>query len=172
MQQLSTAAARPSVEMHGRAPDISAQATASTPQTWAFQNSITGAPISVTCMRECDRSHDPEMSTPTNPSDIYCRGQLPDSSLIIPVDSNTGVPEDSRILSAWITVEPFARDINRRLPHAVVEITDEHYISPLDPDLLAVLIDGLDRRLAALRRVHAQLCDVRAEYVTRTGDAA
>lgn len=62
---------------------------------------------------------------------------------------------------------PFAASMAGRLPHAQVEIVEDHYIEDLDPDALGVLIATLSERLTALRRTHTDLVRIRAEYIER-----
>lgn len=150
---------------------VSATATApSTPtdqRTRTFTSSVTGQPVTFTCMQGCTLNHRGDTDTPTHPVDVYCWSDDNDSETSLPVDPNTGTPENFQILSSRITVEPFSANIARRLPHAVVEILDEHYIAPLDPDALASLIGLLASRVDALRLTHAELVRTRAEYVAR-----
>ncbi|MET7944162.1 hypothetical protein [Streptomyces sp. NPDC005302] len=43
-------------------------------------------------------------------------------------------PEEYQVLSAVIKVEPASPQIAERLPFAVVELVDDHFIEDLDPD--------------------------------------
>jgi predicted GIY-YIG superfamily endonuclease len=149
--------------------DERATATAPSPptdqRTWTFTNRVTGEPVTVTCMPGCAISHEGDIETPTNPVDIFC-WTAADGDVTLPIDTN-GKPEDYGILTTRIEVEPFSPDIARRLPHAVVEVIDEHYIAGLDPDGLMSVIGMLARRLEAMLQTHAELVRIRAEYTER-----
>ncbi|MFC8433721.1 DUF6907 domain-containing protein [Streptomyces sp. NPDC057253] len=148
-----------------------AQRTPTTPSPWSFTSSETGQSLKVTCLPGCTINHDNDRETPTHPVDVFCWTQGNRDAVTLPVDT-TGTPEDFRILTAFIEVQPFAAELARRLPFAVVEVLDEHYISPLDPDGLETVINTLAGRLDNLRRVHAELVQRRAEYVDRTAVTA
>ncbi|MFF9324009.1 DUF6907 domain-containing protein [Streptomyces sp. NPDC014776] len=143
--------------------DVARIMAAITPRrTWTFTNRETGQATTVTCLPGCVLDHSRDIATPTHASDVYCRTEGDDSAATVPIDFNTGTPEAAQILTVWIESDPFSTDIARRLPHAVVEIIDEHYIAPLDPDALAELIALLTQRVAALRMAHLQLVGTRA----------
>lgn len=162
MSNSATTATAPSTPDEQRAPH-----RAEDPRTWAFTSSETGQPLKVTCLPGCTISHDSDRETPTHPADVFCWTQSDRDAVTLPVDT-TGTPEDFRVLAAFIEIQPFAAELARRLPFAVVEVLDEHYISPLDPDGLETVINTLAGRLDNLRRVHAELVQRRAEYVART----
>lgn len=150
---------------------LTSEATPSAPRTWTFTHHFSGQPVTVTCMLGCDGSHENDIATPTNPVDISC-WSTDDVGGDLPVDANTGTSQAYDILKSRIAVDPFSDSICERLPHAVVEILDEHYIAPLDPDALAGVIDLLAERVEALRKTHAQLVRTRAEYIGRSGVTA
>ncbi|MFK0151163.1 DUF6907 domain-containing protein [Streptomyces sp. NPDC090493] len=146
-------------------------APAEAPRTWQYTNRFSGERGSVTCMTGCRFDHADD-DTPTAPEDIYCWSEPNRSDASVPVDPDKGRPENFSVLSGYIAVTPFGSQIAERLPHAVVEILDQHYVTPLDPDALASFIDLLASRVDGLRAVHAELVRTRAEYVGRSGVTA
>ncbi|KUN91900.1 DUF6907 domain-containing protein [Streptomyces caeruleatus] len=151
MSNSATAAAAPST------PE-----SANTPRTWSFTNKETGQLCTVTCMPGCTIDHDRDAETPAYPVDVYCWTGSGDD-VTLPID-NTGTPEEFRVLSTRIEVHPFAGTLAHRMPFAVVEVIDEHWIGGLDPDALATVINTLAGRLDAMRRTHAELVRARADY--------
>jgi hypothetical protein len=139
---------------------------ADTRRTWTFTHSVTGQPIAVTCMPECTIDHGSDTATPTHPDDVYCWTDREDANVTLPID-RTGTPEDYAVLNSRVEMHPFAGDFARRLPFAVVEVIDEHFISGLDPDALGTVINVLAGRLDSLRRTHASLVRIRAEHLAR-----
>ncbi|MEU1497310.1 hypothetical protein [Streptomyces sp. NPDC005732] len=105
------------------------------------------------------------MASPTFPEDVWCWFWA--EGLTLPVNEN-GTPEEYRVLSTVIKVEPSSPKIAERLPFAVVELVDDHFIDGLDPDGLETVIRTLSDRLDQMRATHRQLVDVRAEYMRRT----
>ncbi|WP_406457052.1 hypothetical protein OH768_24785 [Streptomyces sp. NBC_01622] len=136
------------------------------PRSFTYTHYFTGEQATYTCTPWCYGGHTSDMASPTNPVDIVCWSP-DDIGGNLPVDANTGTSQTYDILKSRIAVEPFSDSICERLPHAVVEILDEHYIAPLDPDALAGVIDLLAERVEALRKTHAQLVRTRAEYIAR-----
>lgn len=139
--------------------------TADIPRTWTFTNAVTGSPVTVTCMQGCTLGHTQDIATPTYPVDIYCLTDT-DGDATLPIDPNTGTVENLTVLTARIEVDPFSQVVAHRLPHAVVEIIEENYIA-VDPDGLMSVINTLAGRLDAMRRTHAELVRIRAEYLGR-----
>lgn len=134
------------------------------PRTWTFINRRTGEPVTYTCMTGCALDHSHEVGRAVFPEDIWCWfwGQ----DLTLPVNEN-GSPEEFRVLSTVVKVEPWAPTIAHRLPFAVVELVDDHFVEGLDPDGLETLINTLAGRLDQMRDAHRQLVEVRAEYMGR-----
>src|SRR2546430_15828324 len=87
-------------------------------------------------------------------------------AVTLPVNTN-GRPEEFTVLSTVIKVEPWSPTIAQRLPYAVVELVDDHFIEGLDPDGLETVIRTLSERLDQMRETHARLVAVRAEYMGR-----
>ncbi|MEU1008164.1 hypothetical protein [Streptomyces sp. NPDC005890] len=152
---------RLAIEYGGASSPISAE-----PRTWTFTHSQTGETVPVTCMPGCTINHQHDVDSPSHPVDIFCWTN-PVATATLPLDTN-GTPEDYAVLSTRIEVDPFATDMARRLPFAIVEFIDEHYISGLDPDGLAAVIRTVSNQLAAMRQAHAELIRIRAEYIRRS----
>lgn len=134
------------------------------PRTWTFINRRTGQPQTITCMPGCTIDHTSDIETPTYPEDVWC-WTLPEP-LTLPVNTN-GHPEEFRVLDTVIKVEPWSEKIAERLPYAVVELVDDHFIEGLDPDGYETLINTLQDRLDQMRATHARLVAIRAEYMGR-----
>jgi hypothetical protein len=112
-------------------------------------------------MDGCTLDHSHEMGREVFPEDIWCWFWSED--LTLPVNEN-GSPEEFRVLSTVIKVEPWSSKLAERLPFAVVELVDDHFIDGLDPDGLETLITTLAGRLKQMRETHRRLVEVRAEY--------
>ncbi|MGW3408094.1 DUF6907 domain-containing protein [Streptomyces sp. NPDC000888] len=142
------------------------QAAADTtePRTWTFINRRTGEPVTYTCMEGCTLNHASDMETPTFPEDVWCWFWGKD--LTLPVNES-GEPEEFRVLSTVVKVEPWSDKISQRLPFAVVELVDDMFIEGLDPDGYETLINTLAGRLDQMRETHRQLVEIRAAYMRR-----
>lgn len=142
------------------------QASTGEPRTWSFINRYTGQTMTVTCMQDCSLNHGREIGRSCFPEDIWC-WTTPDP-LTLPVNEN-GTPEEYRVLDTVIKVEPWSPLLAQRLPYAVVELVDDHYIEGLDPDGLDTVINTLAHRLDQMRATRQRLVEIRAEYVGRQG---
>jgi hypothetical protein len=120
-------------------------------------------------MPGCTLDHTSEIGRRFFPEDVWC--WFWDEALTLPVNEN-GEPEEFRVLSTVIKVEPWAPEIAHRLPFAVVELVDDHFIDGLDPDGLETVINTLAGRVEQMRETHARLVAVRAEYMGRQVPAA
>ncbi|MGW7107014.1 DUF6907 domain-containing protein [Streptomyces xanthophaeus] len=130
-------------------------------RTWSFIDSDTSELLQVTCLQGCTAKHDRDRETPTHREDIWC---CTDSSdVFLPMASGGRDVEELRVLSVFIRQEPFSRNLHERVPHAQVEIVDDHFVESLDPDGLATVILTLESQLAKFREVHAQLVELRAQ---------
>lgn len=136
-------------------------ATPPHPRTWSFINRYNNKPVTVTCMVGCIIDHGGDIATPTFPEDIWC--QTGSDDVTLPINTN-GTPEEYRVLGSEIRVMPFSSTIAERLPHAVIEMVDEHVIEGLDPDGLATIIRTLAERIDGLKGQLGRLVQVRAEY--------
>jgi hypothetical protein len=134
------------------------------PRTWSFIDRGTGQTVEYTCMNGCTLDHASDMATPTHREDIWC--WFWDEALTLPVNEN-GTPEEYRVLSTVIKVEPWSEKISQRLPFAVIELVDDHFIDGLDPDGLATVIRTLSERVEQMRANHRRLVEIRAQYMAR-----
>lgn len=138
--------------------------TVAAPRSWSFIDRRTGERVQYTCMDGCTLNHQSDTDTPTVREDIWC--WFWDQPLTLPVNEN-GKPEEFSVLSTVIKVEPWSPTIAERLPFAVIELVDEHYIDGLDPDGLETVINTLAARVEKMRETHRRLVEVRAQYVSR-----
>ncbi|MFJ9012305.1 DUF6907 domain-containing protein [Streptomyces canus] len=135
------------------------------PRTWSFIDRRTGEAVVYVCMDGCALSHATEIGRPVFREDVWC--WFWDESLTLPVNEN-GRPEEFRVLSTVIKVEPWSATIAERLPFAVVELVDDHFIDGLDPDGLETVINTLAARLDRMRETQRRLVEIRAAYMERT----
>ena len=145
-------------------PQAASVAASVTPRTWLFIDRRTGESVQYTCMQGCTLDHSHEMGRAVFPEDIWCWFWT--ENLTLPVNEN-GKPEEFRVLSTVIKVEPWSPKIAERLPFAVVELVDDHFIDGLDPDGLETVINTLASRLEQMRATHRRLVEIRAEYMDR-----
>lgn len=138
-----------------------------TPRSWSFIDRRTGEAVVYTCMDGCTIDHSREEGRTVFREDVWC--WFWEDSLTLPVNEN-GRPEEFRVLSTVIKVEPWSPKVAERLPFAVVELVDDHYIEGLDPDGLETVINTLAARLDQMRETHARLVEVRDEYRCRRND--
>lgn len=136
-----------------------------TTRTWSFIDRRTGETVLYACMEGCTLDHSREVGRSNFREDIWC--WFWDESLTLPVNEN-GEPEEFRVLSTVVKVEPWAPEIAHRLPFAVIELVDDHFIDGLDPDGLETVINTLSARVAQMRATHRRLVEIRAAYRTRT----
>lgn len=115
-------------------------------------------------MAGCTLNHQQDTERPVFREDVWC--WFWDEPLTLPVNEN-GQPEEFRVLSTVVKVEPWSAKVAERLPFAVVELVDDHFIDGLDPDGLETVINTLARRLDQMRATHRRLTQVRAEYMGR-----
>jgi hypothetical protein len=134
------------------------------PRTWSFIDRRTGETVHYTCMDGCTLDHSREAGRSNFREDIWC--WFWDESLTLPVNEN-GTPEEFRVLSTVIKVEPWSPTIADRLPFAVVELVDDHFIDGLDPDGYETLINTFAARLERMRETHRRLVEVREQYRKR-----
>jgi hypothetical protein len=141
-----------------------ASATPVTPRTWSFIDRVTGETVEYTCMQGCTLDHTHEIGNRVFREDVWCWKYS--EPLTLPVNNN-GSPEEFRVLDTLIKVEPWAPEVAHRLPFAVIELVDDHFIDGLDPDGLETVINTLAGRLEQMRATHRHLVEVRAEYRRR-----
>ncbi|MFL5999864.1 MAG: DUF6907 domain-containing protein [Streptomyces sp.] len=131
------------------------------PRSWSFIDRRTGETVQYTCMQGCTLDHSHEIGRSVFREDVWC--WFWDEPLTLPVNEN-GQPEEFRVLSTVIKVEPWSEKVAERLPFAVVELVDEHYIDGLDPDGLETVINTLAARVEEMRATHRRLVEVREGY--------
>lgn len=146
------------------APVAEPESSVTPPRSWSFVDRRTGETVQYTCMEGCTLSHASDIESPTYPGDIWCWFWGKD--LTLPVNEN-GAPEEFRVLSTVIKVEPWAPQVAHRLPFAVIELVDDHFIDGLDPDGLETVIKTLAGRLDQMCETHRRLVEVRAAYRAR-----
>ncbi|KOX32829.1 hypothetical protein ADL07_11740 [Streptomyces sp. NRRL F-4707] len=115
-------------------------------------------------MQGCTLDHSHEMGRPVFREDVWC--WFWDQPLTLPVNEN-GSPEEFRVLSTVVKVEPWAPQVAHRLPFAVIELVDDHFIDGLDPDGLETVISTLSERLEQMRATHRRLVEARKAYRER-----
>lgn len=142
----------------------SGSASSVTPRTWSFIDRRTGETVQYTCMDGCTHGHKHEMGKPVFREDVWC--WFWDESLTLPINEN-GTPEELRVLSTVVKVEPWSPTISQRLPYAVVELVDDQFIENLDPDGYETVINTMQQRLDQMRENHRRLVEIRAQYMAR-----
>jgi hypothetical protein len=150
------------------APQRSAPETPVTPRTWSFVDRRTGKTVEYQCMAGCTLSHEHEMDRPVFREDVWC--WFWDENLTLPINEN-GTPEELRVLSTVVKVEPFSPTISQRLPYAVIELVDDQFIENLDPDGYETVINTMQARLDQMRANHRRLVEIRAAYMGRQAPA-
>lgn len=143
--------------------------TVELPRSWSFVDRRTGETVQYTCMEGCTLDHRHEMGRPVFREDVWC--WFWDDSMTLPVNEN-GRPEEFRVLSTVIKVEPWAPNIAERLPFAVIELVDDHFIDGLDPDGLETVINTFAARVERMRETHRRLIEVREQYRQRAAHTA
>jgi hypothetical protein len=138
------------------------------PRTWSFIDRRTGEAVEYSCMDGCTLDHTHEIGNRVFREDVWC--WFWDESLKLPVLEG-GEPEEFRVLSTVIKVEPWSSKVAERLPYAVIELLDDHFIDGLDPDGLETVINTLAERVERMRETHRRLVEVREEYRQRPRNA-
>lgn len=136
------------------------------PRTWSTTDRDTGQPLNVTCMVGCNITHEPDLHAPGPAAEILCASYDQENTAELPVGCGAD-DTPGPVLSTQIQVQPFHPDPARRLPHASVQVMEDHYIEDLAPDDLAAVIDHFEQRVAAMRVRHTELVRTRAEYLGR-----
>ncbi|MES9804987.1 DUF6907 domain-containing protein [Streptomyces cinereoruber] len=134
------------------------------PRTWSFIDSRDGERMTVTCLPGCQSNHGSDQDKQIHPSDVWC--QIRSEDVHVPV--NTGKVEDFRLLSVTLNQIPFSSRYAERLPHANVEVIDDHFIENLDPDALQQVINVARDRVAQMETAHSQLVELRNAAMGRT----
>ena len=146
----------------------SGAAASVTPRSWSFIDRRTDETVPYTCLDGCTIDHSREIDQPVFREDVWCWFWT--QGMTLPVNEN-GSPEEFRVLDTVIKVEPWSPKIAERLPFAVVELVDDHFIDGLDPDGLETVINTLATRVEGMRETHRRLVEIRAGYMTRAASA-
>lgn len=137
------------------------------PKTWTVADSDTGMPLTVTCMSGCHGFHLEAAAGTATAEDICCAQYDKANTTELPIGCGSNKYDAWSTLSVEIKSQPFHPDEARRTPLAAIEVTEDHYIEDLDPNELAVVIDKLDQRVAAMRIRHAQFTQIYNEHLGR-----
>lgn len=137
------------------------------PRTWTVADRKTGMPLKVTCMSGCHGFHLEAAAGTASAEDICCAQYDKANTTELQIGCGGNNAGDWSTLSVEIKSMPFHPDEDKRIPLAAVEVTEDHYIEDLDPNALAVVIDKLDQRVAAMRVRHAELVRIRDEHFGR-----
>lgn len=148
--------------------ETSVTAPTGEPHSWTITGDGTGKPLTVTCMSGCNSLHMEDEAGTATAADVSCVQYDTANTTELAIGCGSQRPDDWATLSVEIHSDPVHPDQARRMPHASIEVTEDHYIEDLDPDGLAVVIDKLDQRVAAMRVRHAELVRIRDEYVARS----
>jgi hypothetical protein len=147
--------------------EATATAPAGEPRRWTIAGDGTGKPLTVTCMSGCNSLHMEDVAGTAKATDVSCVQYDTANTTELAIGCGSQHPGDWATLSVEIHSDPVHPDQARRIPHASIEVTEDHYIEDLDPDGLVVVIDKLDQRVAAMRVRHAELIRIRDEYLGR-----
>ncbi|MET9604512.1 hypothetical protein ABZZ17_05525 [Streptomyces sp. NPDC006512] len=159
-EALETKAAQASVDAQF---PLAAQLVAEpAPRSWSFVDRRTGFRHEVTCLPGCVVSHEREIALGVVAEDVWCMTAETDD-VWLPVSTGGKPADEVRLLAASIRQDPFDTNLAKRVPHAAVEVMEDSFIEPLDPDGLATVILGLEAQLKQMRAVHAQLVELRAQ---------
>lgn len=137
------------------------------PHTWTIADRKTGMPLKVTCMSGCHRLHFEAAAGMAEAEDICCAQYDRANTTELQIGCGDDSIGDWATLSVEIKSMPHHPDEAKRIPTAAIEVTEDHYIEDLDPDQLAIVIDKLDKRVAAMRIRHAEYVRIRDEYLGR-----
>jgi hypothetical protein len=137
------------------------------PHTWTAADRKTGMPLKVTCMSGCHGFHLEAAAGTATAEDVCCTQYDTANSTELQIGCGSDDGNDWATLSVEIHSDPVHPDEAKRVPLAAIEVTEDHYIEGLDPNGLAVVIDKLEQRVAAMRIRHAELVRIRTEYFGR-----
>lgn len=136
-------------------------------RSWLIADSKTGMPLKGTCLEGCHGLHFEMASGTADADDVACINFDQANSTELPIDCGSTDGQDWTTLSVLIKSYPVHPDEEKRIPHAAVEVTEDHYIEDLDDDGLAIVIDKLQQRVDGMRIRHAELVRVRHEHLGR-----
>lgn len=136
-------------------------------RSWIVADSKTGMPLKGACLAGCHGLHFELSSGTADADDVVCVDFDQANSTELPIGCGSADGQDWATLSVLIRSYPVHPDEEKRIPHAAVEVTEDHYIENLDDDGLAIVIDKLQQRVDAMRIRHAELVRARNEYLGR-----
>lgn len=136
-------------------------------RSWVVADRKTGMPLKGVCLAGCHGLHF-ELGTGTaDADDVVCVDYDRDNATELQIGCGSDQGQDWATLSVVIQSYPVHPDEEKRIPHAAIEVTEDHYIEGLDDDGLAIVISKLQQRVDAMRLRHAALVRARAEYAAR-----
>jgi hypothetical protein len=136
-------------------------------RSWTVADEKTGMPLKGVCLAGCYGLHLELASGTADADDVVCINFDQANSTELPIGCGSTDGQDWATLSVLIKSYPVHPNEGKRIPHAAVEVTEDHYIEDLDDDGLAIVIDKLQQRVDGMRIRHAELVRARAEYFGR-----
>jgi hypothetical protein len=137
------------------------------PHAWTVADYDSGLPLNVTCMSGCNTLHAERSIGMSRAVDVKCAQYDTANTVELQIGCSGENFGGYATLSVEIKSDPVHPDPAKRVPVAAIEVTEDHYIEDLDPNALAVVIDKLDQRVAAMRVRHADLVRIRNEHFGR-----
>ncbi|MFF1321474.1 DUF6907 domain-containing protein [Streptomyces chartreusis] len=134
------------------------------PRQWTVADRLTGMPLKGTCLPGCHGLHFELNAGIADADDIQCVNFDQANSTELPIATGSAEDQDWATLSIQIQSNPVHPDEAKRIPLAAIEVTEDHFIEDLDPNALAVVIDKLDQRVAAMRIRHAEFTRIHNEH--------
>lgn len=136
-------------------------------RSWIVADRKTGMPLKGACLAGCHGLHFELNGGTADADDVVCVDFDQANSTELPIGCGSTDGQDWATLSVLIKSYPVHPDEEKRIPHAAVEVTEDHYIENLDDAGLAIVIDKLQQRVDAMRVRHAELVRARNEYLGR-----
>jgi hypothetical protein len=136
-------------------------------RTWVVADKKTGMPLKSACMPGCHGFHFEFNSGTADADDIQCTDYDQANSVELPIGCGSADGQGWATLSVEIKSFPVHPDEEKRIPHAAISVTEDHYIENLDDAGLALVIEKLQQRVDAMRIRHVELVRARNEYLGR-----
>jgi len=146
---------------------VTKQALTGPRRSWLVADRKTGMPLKGACLAGCHGLHFEMNSGTAVADDVVCVNFDQANSTELPIGCGSTGGQDWATLSVLIKSYPVHPDEEKRIPHAAVEVTEDHYIEDLDDAGLAVVIDKLQQRVDGMRIRHAELVRARADHFGR-----
>jgi hypothetical protein len=137
------------------------------PHTWTIADKDSGLPLHVTCMSGCNTLHAERAIGMSRATEVNCAQYDTANTVELQIGCGSENFGGYATLSVEIHSDPVHPDPAKRMPLASIEVMEDHYIEDLDPNGLAVVIDKLEQRVAAMRVRHAALVRIHNEYLGR-----